>query len=157
MKHTILNHYDFHNTLLVLKCVKYRTNLTVFKMRLYKQNLFQVSPTTQKATQTFKSTASFILVWHQGSEVPNHNCFFLLNKKIFVHWIIFPLIFFGFFVLSVSHYQLVLFFSLIHFFIDELAWTVMQFVKTVTGFTDCTTGSLTLRSARKNPKIISFN
>lgn len=134
----------------------YRTNLSVFKMRLYKQNLFQVSPTAQKATQTFKSTVSFILVWHQGSELPNHNCFSLLNKKTSVHWIIFPLIFFWFFVLSVSHYKLVLFFSLIQFIIDELAWTLslLRFVKTVTGFTNCTTGSLALRSTRKNPKMI---
>lgn len=71
MKRTNLSHCDFHNTLLVLKsiCIEIQSyicpateRISVYSRQDFTYKIyFQISPTAQKATQTFKPTDSFIL------------------------------------------------------------------------------------------------
>lgn len=108
MKCTNLSHCDFHNTLLVLKWI------CIVDVLKYKATFVQLQNTSQciqDKTLHTKSISKFLLlhrrqprhsnpqtlsswIWHPGNELPNHNCFFLLNKTTLVHWILIPLIFF---------------------------------------------------------------
>lgn len=115
MKCTNLSHCDFHNTLLVLKWI------CIVDVLKYKATFVQLQNTSQciqDKTLHTKSISKFLLlhrrqprhsnpqtlsswIWHPGNELPNHNCFFLLNKTTLVHWILIPLIFFLVLYLSV--------------------------------------------------------